>query len=94
VLRSVNSRLAILQGQSFLGTLDSHVIALDAKAGKCWDVTAFDYAKVRYTRARGREKYHLVGVSGGEYGIRGFIDGVRREHRARASRRFYTLPVG
>jgi len=42
----VNRGVAILGDKLFLGTLDSHVLALDAKTGNVvWDVTAFDYAK-------------------------------------------------
>ena len=40
----VNRGLAILGGKVFLGTLDAHVVALDAKTGAViWDVTAADY---------------------------------------------------
>src|SRR5260370_14813755 len=40
----VNRGLAILGDKVFLGTLDAHVIALDAKTGSVvWDVTAVDY---------------------------------------------------
>src|SRR6202162_5458284 len=40
----VNRGLAILGDKIFLGTLDAHVIALDAKTGNVvWDVNAVDY---------------------------------------------------
>src|SRR5580698_9596853 len=40
----VNRGLAILGDKVFLGTLDAHVIALDAKTGNViWDTTAADY---------------------------------------------------
>ena len=40
----VNRGLAILGDKVFLGTLDAHVIALDAKTGNVvWDVVAADY---------------------------------------------------
>src|SRR5579864_3529802 len=40
----VNRGLAILGNKVFMGTLDAHVIALDAKTGNVvWDVTAADY---------------------------------------------------
>jgi hypothetical protein len=40
----VNRGLAILGGKVFMGTLDAHVVALDAKTGAViWDVTAADY---------------------------------------------------
>src|SRR6266849_694562 len=42
----VNRGLAILGDKVFMGTMDSHVIALDAKTGNVvWDVNAFDYTK-------------------------------------------------
>src|SRR5437879_572430 len=42
----VNRGLAILGDKVFLGTLDAHVVALDAKTGAVvWDATAIDYPK-------------------------------------------------
>jgi len=73
----VNRGLAILGDKVFMGTLDSHVIALDTKTGNVvWDVTAADYTKgYSFTLAPLVIKnLVLVGISGGEYGIRGFID--------------------
>src|ERR1700737_4887784 len=73
----VNRGVAILGDKVFLGTLDSHVIALDAKTGNvAWDVTAFAYTKgYSITLAPlAIKSLVIVGVSGGEYGIRGFID--------------------
>src|SRR6266571_3356330 len=73
----VNRGLAILGDKVFMGTLDSHVIALDTKTGNVlWDVSAVDYTKgYSFTLAPLVIKnLVLVGVSGGEYGIRGFID--------------------
>lgn len=73
----VNRGLAILGDKVFLGTLDAHVIALDAKTGNVvWDVNAADHTKgYSFTLAPlAVKKVVLVGVSGGEYGIRGFID--------------------
>src|SRR3984893_1865581 len=40
----VNRGVAILGNKVFMGTLDAHVMALDAKTGSViWDVSAFDY---------------------------------------------------
>src|SRR5258708_9637867 len=72
----VNRGLAILGDKGFLGTLDSHVIALDAKTGNvAWDVTAFDYAKgYSITLAPPAVKNLIIaGGSGGDYVIRRFI---------------------
>lgn len=73
----VNRGFAILGERLFAATLDAHVIALDAKTGNLlWDVTAADYRQAyTFTVAPLVVKNELiVGISGGEYGIRGFID--------------------
>jgi alcohol dehydrogenase (cytochrome c) len=90
----VNRGVAILGDKVFLGTLDSHVIALDAKTGNiAWDVIAFDYTKgYSITLAPLAVKnLVIVGVSGGEYGIRGFIDAYDANTGERKWR-FYTIP--
>src|SRR5437016_6027736 len=73
----VNRGFAILGDKVFMGTLDAHVIALDAKTGNvAWDVAAVDYKNgYSFTLAPLAVKnFIVVGISGGEYGIRGFID--------------------
>jgi len=95
VLRKGESWLAILGGKVFMGTLDSHVIALDTKTGNViWDVTAVDYTKgYSFTLAPLVIKnLVLVGISGGEYGIRGFIDAYDANSGERKWR-FYTVPA-
>lgn len=90
----VNRGLAILGDKVFLGTLDSHVIALDSRTGNVvWDATAFDYRKgYSITLAPlAIKNLVLVGVSGGEYGIRGFIDAYDAGTGERKWR-FYTVP--
>jgi alcohol dehydrogenase (cytochrome c) len=73
----VNRGLAILGDKVFMGTLDAHVIALDAKTGNLvWDVNTADYSK-GYSITLAPlviKNFVIIGVSGGEYGIRGFID--------------------
>jgi len=91
----VNRGLAILGDKVFMGTLDAHVIALDTKTGNViWDVTAVDYTKgYSFTLAPLVIKnLVLVGVSGGEYGIRGFIDAYDGNTGERKWR-FYTVPA-
>ena len=71
----VNRGVAILGDTVFLGTLDAHLLALDAKTGHLlWDTTVADY-KAGYSITAAplalRDKV-IVGISGGEYGIRGF----------------------
>ena len=90
----VNRGLAILGDKVFLGTLDAHVIALDTKTGDViWDVVAADYQKgYSFTVAPLAVKNLVViGVSGGEYGVRGFIDAYDAATGERKWR-FYTVP--
>jgi alcohol dehydrogenase (cytochrome c) len=73
----VNRGFAILGDRLFMTTLDAHVISLDAKTGNLlWDVTSADYHRAyTFTVAPLAVKNEVVvGISGGEYGIRGFID--------------------
>ncbi|MFY9790267.1 MAG: PQQ-dependent dehydrogenase, methanol/ethanol family [Candidatus Sulfotelmatobacter sp.] len=90
----VNRGLAILGDKVFLGTLDAHVIALDSKTGNViWDIVAADYQKgYSFTVAPLAVKNLIViGVSGGEYGVRGFIDAYDASTGTRRWR-FYTVP--
>src|SRR5438067_6169157 len=90
----VNRGFAILGDKVFLGTLDAHIIALDAKTGSVrWDVAAIDYRNgYSFTLAPLVVKdLVIVGVSGGEYGIRGFVDAYEAETGKRKWR-FYTVP--
>jgi len=94
----VNRGLAILGDKVFLGTLDAHVIALDTKTGNvAWDVNTVggsDYNKgYSITLAPLVVKnLVLIGVSGGEYGIRGFVDAYDAATGGRKWR-FYTVPA-
>src|SRR5258705_3708694 len=90
----VNRGMAILGNKAFLGTLDAHVIALDAKTGSVvWDVTTVDYRKGYSINLAPLAFKNLViiGVSGGEYGIRGFIDAYDA-NTGECKWRFYTIP--
>jgi len=90
----VNRGLAILADKVFLGTLDAHVIALDAKTGNVvWDATAADYRTGHsFTVAPLVVKNLIViGISGGEYGVRGFIDAYDADTGERKWR-LYTVP--
>jgi alcohol dehydrogenase (cytochrome c) len=93
-VNGVNRGFGMLGNKLFMATLDAHVIALDAKTGSVvWDVEAADYRKgYSFTLAPlvVKDKV-IVGVSGGEYGIRGFIDAYDAETGRRAWR-FYTIP--
>src|SRR5438270_565257 len=90
----VNRGLAIMGDKVFLGTLDAHLVALDGKTGNVvWDVAAADYRTGHsFTVAPLAVKNLIViGVSGGEYGVRGFIDAYDADTGARKWR-FYTVP--
>jgi alcohol dehydrogenase (cytochrome c) len=75
---SVNRGLAILGDTLYMGTIDLHLLAIDAKNGQVlWKVqpagatAASGYA---YTHAPLIVKDKVImGTAGGEYGIRGFI---------------------
>ena len=90
----VNRGFAILGDRLFMATLDAHVIALDTRTGNLlWDVTAADYRKAyTFTVAPLVVKNAvIVGVSGGEYGVRGFIDAYDAA-TGRRLWRFSTVP--
>ena len=91
----VNRGFAMLGSNLYMATLDAHVIALDAKTGNLvWDVQAADSTKgYSFTLAPLLVKDKvIVGVSGGEYGIRGFIDAYDAETGKRVWRH-YTVPA-
>jgi alcohol dehydrogenase (cytochrome c) len=90
----VNRGLAVLGDKVFMGTLDAHVLALDAKTGNViWDITSVDYrGGYSFTLAPlAIKNLVIVGISGGEYGIRGFIDAYDAATGERKWR-FYTVP--
>jgi alcohol dehydrogenase (cytochrome c) len=91
----VNRGVAILNDMVYAGTFDSHLIALDIKSGTVrWDVVVAD-PKVGYSITAAplaiRDKI-LIGVAGGEYGIRGFVDAYDAKTGRRAWR-FWTVPA-
>ena len=72
----VNRGVAVLGDLVFVGTLDAHLLALDAKTGAIrWDTTVIDY-KLGYSITVAplavKDKV-VVGVAGGEYGVRGWL---------------------
>lgn len=73
----VNRGVAILDDTVFLGTVNCHLIALDAKTGIVrWDVVVENNKKGYYITAAplALDGKLIIGVSGAETGIRGFID--------------------
>jgi alcohol dehydrogenase (cytochrome c) len=92
---TVNRGLAIAGERVFMATPDAHLVALDAKTGRLlWDIE-FASWKQGYGATLAplviKDKV-LVGVSGGEFGIRGFIDAYKVDTGARAWR-FWTVPA-
>jgi alcohol dehydrogenase (cytochrome c) len=84
----------VLDGTVFAGTLDAHMVALDARSGAVrWDTEVADY-KLGHciTVAPLVLKDRVVtGISGGEAGIRGFIDAYDTKTGKRLWR-FWTIP--
>lgn len=74
----INRGVALYDGKVFRTTLDAHVVALDAKTGQeLWKSRVIDW-KDGYSQTLAplvAEGVVITGTSGGEYGIRGFIDG-------------------
>jgi len=92
---AANRGVAVLGDRVFVSTLDNYVIALDARNGSViWSVKAADY-KAGYSMTgaplAARDKV-IVGVAGGEYGIRGFLDAYDAATGKRAWR-FETIPA-
>jgi alcohol dehydrogenase (cytochrome c) len=90
----VNRGLAILGDQVFMATLDSKLIALDTRTGQVtWQIDVADPGK-GYAMTLAplviKDKV-IVGVAGGEFGIRGFIAAYDAATGAEAWR-FYTIP--
>ena len=74
----LNRGVAMLNGKVYRTTLDSHVIAYDAKTGKqLWKSKAADY-KLGHAQTAApliANGMLMTGIAGGEYGTRGFITG-------------------
>jgi alcohol dehydrogenase (cytochrome c) len=90
----VSRGLAILGDTLFLGTIDAHLLAIDAKTGQVqWNIEA----------ARAADKYSIthaplvlkdkiiVGVAGGDRGVRAFIAAYDAK-TGKEAWRFYTIP--
>src|SRR6185295_18626403 len=91
----VNRGLAVLNDAFYLATYDCHLVCLDANTGKeRWDTTVADYRSgMSLTLAPLAVKDKIiVGISGGEFGVRGFIDAYDAKTGERAWR-FWTVPA-
>ena len=89
-----NRGLAILGSTLFMGTLDGHLVAIDAAGGRpLWNVAVGDPAlgySITMAPLAVKDKI-LVGVGGGEYGIRGFVAAFDPAS-GKELWRFYTVP--
>jgi alcohol dehydrogenase (cytochrome c) len=91
---SNNRGVAMLGDAVFMGTLDARLIALDAVTGRpLWNVPVGD-PRLGYSITMAplavKDKV-LVGVGGGEYGIRGFIAAFDAR-TGKEAWRFHTIP--
>ncbi len=103
---AVNRGFAVLGDRLYMSTLDAHLVCLDKNTGEeIWDeaITAHgangqeekDIYKMAYSATvaplivKGKV---IIGISGAEYGIRGFIDAYNAETGKREWR-FYTVPA-
>ena len=90
----VNRGFAMLGDKLFMVTLDAHLLALDMKTGAIvWDATMENFRNGYASTIApivAKDKI-IVGVAGGEFGIRGFIDAYDA-HTGKRAWRFYTIP--
>ena len=89
-----NRGVAVLGDKVFMGTLDGRLIALDRVTGKpVWNVEVGD-VKLAYSVTMAplavKDKV-IVGVGGGEYGIRGYIVAYDAK-TGKEAWKFYTIP--
>jgi PQQ-dependent dehydrogenase (methanol/ethanol family) len=89
-----NRGVAIADGKLFLGTLDSKLVALDAKTGAVlWSSDIADPEK-GYSETMAPVAVDgkvLIGTNGGEYGIRGFVKAYNAAD-GKLLWTFYTIP--
>jgi alcohol dehydrogenase (cytochrome c) len=90
----VNRGVALLGQHAYVGTLDGYLVALDVHTGKAsWETKVADYTEGYSITAAplALQDLIIVGVSGGEFGVRGFLDAY--DAKTGALRwRFYTVP--
>jgi alcohol dehydrogenase (cytochrome c) len=91
---AVNRGVAVLGDRVFVGTVDAHLVALNAKTGAVlWDIEVAD-RKTGYSITGAPlivKDMVITGIAGGEYGIRGFLDAYDIKTGKRRWR-FHTIP--
>jgi len=90
-----NRGVAIAGDAVFMGTLDAHLVALDRQTGKVlWNIEMAKHTD-GYSATSAPlviDNLVIMGIAGGEYGARGFIDAYDVKTGERKWRR-YTVPV-
>lgn len=90
----VNRGVSLYKGMIYLGTLDGRLVALDAVAGDViWETVTVDQSKA-YTITGGTRVFDgkvLIGCSGAEYGVRGYVSAYDA-YSGEMIWRFYTVP--
>ncbi len=90
----VNRGLAVLGNTLYLGTLDAHLVALDAGTGSLKWVIKVAEARDGYSITSAPlavDGKIIIGIAGGEFGIRGFLDAYDA-HTGKRVWRFQTIP--
>ena len=90
----VNRGIAAWNGKIYIGTLDGRLVAIDAKTGKeAWSTLTIDKTKHYSITSAPRvvKGKVLIGNSGGEYGVRGYLSAYDAE-TGKLDWRFYTVP--
>jgi len=94
LLRNCDRGVAILGDTLFMATVDAHLVAIDAKNGHAlWNVKLAE-AAAGYAMTMAplvvKDKV-IVGVAGGEFGVRGFIAAFEAS-TGKEAWRFDTIP--
>jgi alcohol dehydrogenase (cytochrome c) len=90
-----NKGPALYNGKLYRGTLDAHIVALDQKTGKqVWKTKVAEWKEgFSITGAPlVADGVLITGISGAEFGIRGFLDGYDPDTGKQLWRR-YTIPA-
>jgi alcohol dehydrogenase (cytochrome c) len=94
-LHNTSRGIALYGDKVYVASLDCYLVALDAKTGKvAWEKQVENYKTGYYMTlaplvAKGKV---MVGVSGGEFGVRGFVQAFDAQTGA-AAWRTYTIPA-